>query len=40
MNRMPTLFIGNGSPMNAIEDNRFSETWKETNDPAPKMIYV
>lgn len=26
-NRMPVLFIGHGSPMNAIEDNEFSRSW-------------
>ncbi|MEP7197739.1 MAG: 4,5-DOPA dioxygenase extradiol [Saprospiraceae bacterium] len=26
---MPVLFIGHGSPMNAIEDNIFSRGWKE-----------
>ncbi len=26
--RMPVLFIGHGSPMNAIEDNEFSLRWK------------
>jgi 4,5-DOPA dioxygenase extradiol len=26
--RMPVLFVGHGSPMNAIEDNEFSETWE------------
>ncbi len=25
--RMPVLFVGHGSPMNAIEDNSFSRTW-------------
>lgn len=25
----PVLFIGHGSPMNAIEENEFSKTWKE-----------
>ena len=25
--RMPVLFIGHGSPMNAIEDNEFSQGW-------------
>lgn len=27
--RMPTLFIGHGSPMNAIEDNEYTNAWKE-----------
>lgn len=25
--RMPTLFVGHGSPMNAIEDNPYSRAW-------------
>jgi len=25
---MPVLFIGHGSPMNAIEDNEFTDSWK------------
>ncbi|MDR0230386.1 MAG: 4,5-DOPA dioxygenase extradiol [Flavobacteriaceae bacterium] len=27
--KMPTLFIGHGSPMNAIENNEFSNYWKK-----------
>lgn len=27
--RMPVLFVGHGSPMNAIEDNTFSRSWRE-----------
>lgn len=26
--KMPTLFIGHGSPMNAIEDNEFTKGWR------------
>jgi 4,5-DOPA dioxygenase extradiol len=26
--RMPVMFIGHGSPMNAIEDNVYSQSWK------------
>jgi 4,5-DOPA dioxygenase extradiol len=27
--KMPVLFVGHGSPMNAIEDNEFSRYWKK-----------
>lgn len=27
--RMPALFVGHGSPMNAIEDNEYSRAWAE-----------
>lgn len=38
--KMPTLFIGHGSPINAIEDNEFSRGWKEIANriPRPKAI--
>lgn len=38
--RMPVLFAGHGSPMNAIEDNRFSREWRSlaTRIPTPKAI--
>lgn len=37
---MPVLFIGHGSPMNAIEDNEFSKAWREVAIilPKPKAI--
>ena len=37
---MPVLFVGHGSPMNAIEDNPFSREWQETalHLPRPKAI--
>ena len=38
--RMPALFIGHGSPMNALEDNTYSKTWAEIARyiPKPKAI--
>ncbi|GAB4039820.1 4,5-DOPA-extradiol-dioxygenase [Spirosoma gilvum] len=38
--QMPVLFIGHGSPMNAIEDNEFSERWRRLGQeiPAPKAV--
>jgi 4,5-DOPA dioxygenase extradiol len=37
---MPVLFMGHGSPMNAIEDNEFSHAWQEAarQIPKPKAI--
>ena len=34
--RMPVLFLGHGSPMNAIEDNEFSRTWERVGKSLPK----
>jgi 4,5-DOPA dioxygenase extradiol len=34
--RMPVLFVGHGSPMNAIEDNEFSRRWKEVGSGLPR----
>jgi len=36
MERMPVLFIGHGSPMNAIEDNVFSRVWREAAGKLPR----
>lgn len=33
---MPVLFIGHGSPMNAIEDNEFTRGWKNMAAGLPK----
>lgn len=33
---MPALFVGHGSPMNAIEDNEFSRTWQRLGKELPK----
>jgi 4,5-DOPA dioxygenase extradiol len=38
--RLPALFVGHGSPMNAIEDNGFRRGWAEIGRrlPAPEAI--
>lgn len=33
---MPVLFVGHGSPMNAVEDNDFSRTWREIGRSLPR----
>jgi 4,5-DOPA dioxygenase extradiol len=34
--RMPVLFVGHGSPMNAIEENEFAKTWRSLGESLPK----
>jgi len=34
--RQPVLFVGHGSPMNAIEDNVFSRAWMEVGRALPR----
>lgn len=36
MSKMPVLFVGHGSPMNAIEDNNYSRAWKYIAERIPK----
>jgi len=40
MTRAPALFVGHGSPMNAIEDNEFTTKWIELGNilPRPEAI--
>lgn len=39
---MPVLFMGHGSPMNGVEDNKYTRGWAEiTHDlPTPKAILI
>lgn len=39
---MPVLFVGHGSPMNALEDNEFSQRWRKMGQelPVPKAVLV
>lgn len=41
-NTLPALFIGHGSPMNGIEDNDFSRTWRAMGQkiPQPSAVLV
>ena len=33
---MPVVFVGHGTPMNAIEDNEYTKGWKEISAAIPK----
>lgn len=39
-NKMPVIFAGHGSPMNAIEDNTFSRTWQQLSQQIGKPSAV
>ena len=34
--RMPALFLGHGSPMNALEENRYTAAWRHAGDTLPR----
>src|SRR5438034_759363 len=38
--RMPVVFFGHGSPMNTLERNKYTETWRKLGEsiPRPKAI--
>ena len=39
---MPVMFVGHGSPMNAVEDNEYTKEWKtlgEQYQPQNIMIF-
>ena len=37
---MPVLFVGHGNPMNAIEDNEFTQGWKKIAKSIPKPSVI
>ena len=39
---MPAAFIGHGSPMNTLDDNRFTQSWRRLGDrvPRPRAVLV
>ena len=38
--RMPVVFVGHGSPMNAIEDNKYSRKWTELGKSLPRPTAI
>lgn len=42
MQKMPALFIGHGSPMNLLDNNRYTQTWKALGEqlPRPRALLV
>lgn len=34
--RVPAAFVGHGSPMNALESNRFTSAWRELGAKLPR----
>lgn len=34
--RMPAIFFGHGSPMNAVEENRYTATWRQLGLAVPR----
>jgi 4,5-DOPA dioxygenase extradiol len=38
--RMPALFIGHGSPMNTLEDNRYSRAWRDLGQSLPRPTAI
>lgn len=38
--KMPVLFVGHGSPMNAIEENEFSAGWRKLGETLPKPSMI
>lgn len=38
--KMPVLFVGHGSPMNAIEENEFSAGWRQAGETLPKPSLI
>ncbi|SQK72353.1 LigB family dioxygenase [Tatumella ptyseos] len=35
--RMPAVFLGHGSPMNVLEENRYTECWRELGNGYPDL---
>ncbi|HAB73839.1 MAG TPA: 4,5-DOPA dioxygenase extradiol, partial [Pantoea sp.] len=33
---MPALFLGHGSPMNVLEENRYTQAWRHAGETLPR----
>ena len=40
MSKMPVLFVGHGSPMNAIENNEFTRSWESLGQSLPRPACI
>ena len=40
LEKIPVLFLGHGSPMNAIEENEFVEGWRNIGKTLPKPAAI
>ena len=40
MSKMPVLFVGHGSPMNAIENNEFTRSWEALGQSLPRPACI
>lgn len=37
---MPVLFVGHGSPMNAVENNEFTRSWEDISQKIPRPVAI
>ena len=38
--KMPAIFFGHGSPMNALETNKFTQSWVEVANYIPRPMAI
>src|SRR3954447_26463951 len=38
--RMPAVFIGHGTPFNALQDNRFTQAWRSFGQSIPRPTAI
>lgn len=40
VSRMPALFLGHGSPMNVLEDNQYTQAWRQLGETLPRPTAI